>query len=74
MAEMKHSDAIAWLKADHREVEELFEKFESAKGLVKKQVLAEKICTELKIHSMIEEELFYPAFDGKIESETLTEA
>lgn len=74
MADKKYTDAIALLKADHREVEELFEKFKSAKGLMKKQALAEKICTELKIHSMIEEELFYPAFDGKIKAETLTEA
>lgn len=74
MTDMKHTDAIALLKADHREVEDLFEKFESAKGLVRKQVLAEKICNELKIHSMIEEELFYPAFAGKIDADILTEA
>lgn len=74
MADMKYTDAIALLKADHREVEELFEKFENAKDLGKKQVLAEKICTELKIHTMIEEELFYPAFEGKLEEDTLPEA
>lgn len=74
MADKKYTDAIALLKADHREVEELFEKFKSPKGLMTKQALAEKICTELKIHSIIEEELFYPAFDGKIKAETLTEA
>ncbi len=74
MAEMEFTDAIALLKSDHREVEALFEKFEGATGLQKKQTIAEKICTELKIHTLIEEEIFYPAFDGKIEEETLTEA
>ena len=67
------SDAIALLKADHREVEDLFEKFESA-GSGAKQAIAEKICNALKIHAQIEEEIFYPAFRGKIEDDTLDEA
>jgi hemerythrin superfamily protein len=66
-------DAIALLKADHREVEDLFEKFESAKGDGAKKKLAEKICLELKIHSLIEEEIFYPACRGKIEDDLLDE-
>ena len=36
-------DAIALLKADHREVEELFEQFEKATGDGRKQKLAEQI-------------------------------
>jgi hypothetical protein len=74
MAEQEYTDAIALLKADHREVEELFEKFENASGKDRKQQLAEQICTELKIHSMIEEEIFYPALRGKIEDDLLDEA
>lgn len=74
MAEEKHSDAIALLKADHRKVEALFEDYEKAKDTTRKQLLAGQICTELKVHTTIEEELFYPAFDGKIEAETLNEA
>ena len=74
MAQQEYTDAIALLKADHRTVEELFEKFENASGKDRKQQLAEKICTELKIHSMIEEEIFYPALQGKIEQELLDEA
>jgi hemerythrin superfamily protein len=54
-------DAIALLKADHRKVEELFSKFENAKGVKAKQTLATEICTELSIHATIEEEIFYPA-------------
>ncbi|HYE45141.1 MAG TPA: hemerythrin domain-containing protein, partial [Caulobacter sp.] len=67
-------DAIALLKADHRTVEELFEKFESARGKDSKQKIAEKICTELKIHAMIEEEIFYPACEGAVEEDLLKEA
>jgi hemerythrin superfamily protein len=74
MAKDQFTDAIALLKADHREVEELFAKFENASGDGKKQQIAEQICTELKIHTMIEEEIFYPALEGKIEEDTLSEA
>ena len=74
MAQQEFTDAIALLKADHREVEELFGKFENASGTERKQQLAEQICDELKIHSMIEEEIFYPAFRGKIEEDILDEA
>ena len=68
-----HADAIALLKADHRHVEELFDRFEKARSGAK-QKLAEEICNELKIHTLIEEEVFYPALKGKIEEETWTEA
>jgi len=61
-------------KADHREVEALSEKYEKTKDSAEKQVMALTICTELKVHTMIEEELFYPAFHGKIEADTLDEA
>jgi hemerythrin superfamily protein len=74
MARQEFTDAIALLKADHREVEELFEKFEKASGKDRKQEIAEKVCTELKIHSMIEEEIFYPALKGKIEQDLLDES
>ena len=69
----KFTDAIALLKADHRKVEELFAKFEKASS-GKKQEIAEQICNELKIHAQIEEEIFYPALQGKIEEDTLNEA
>jgi hypothetical protein len=70
----KPQDAIALLKADHRAVEELFEKFESTKSAAKQKALALEICTELVIHTMIEEEIFYPALKGKIESDLLDES
>jgi len=73
MADTKQ-DAIALLKADHRTVEELFEQFERTKGDGKKQKIALQICMELTVHTKIEEEIFYPACDGKIEEDLLKEA
>jgi len=67
-------DAIALLKADHRAVEALFEKFESATAAREQKKLATQICTELVIHTIIEEEIFYPALKGKIEDDMLDEA
>ena len=69
-----YTDAIALLKADHRKVENLFATYENARGSERKRKLAEEICNELKIHTLIEEEIFYPALKGKIEAEVLEEA
>ena len=74
MAETKSQDAIALLKEDHRTVEDLFEQFEKARGDGRKQKLALEICTELTIHSMIEEEIFYPACEGKVDEDLLKES
>lgn len=67
-------DAVALLKADHRAVEDLFAKFEKASGDGRKKSLAEEICKELTIHAQIEEEIFYPACEGKVEEDLLKEA
>ena len=74
MTETRTPDAIALLKADHRKVEELFEQFENASGDGKKRKLAEQICMELVVHTKIEEEIFYPACEGKVEEDLLKEA
>jgi len=74
MAESKSSDAIALLKDDHRKVEKLFKDFEGAKGDGRKERLARQICMELVIHTKIEEEIFYPALEGKLEEDMLSEA
>ena len=73
MADMEYTDAIALLKADHREVEELSEVFESHENAESKPGIADKICSELRIHTTIEEELFHPAFAGKIDEDSLAE-
>ena len=74
MAETGNKDAIALLKADHRAVEELFEKFEKAGGYERKRKLAEEICLELSVHAQIEEEIFYPACEGKVDEDLLKES
>lgn len=74
MTESKPQDAIALLKEDHRAVEKLFKEFESAKGDGRKEKLARKICLELIVHTKIEEEILYPACEGKIDEDELKEA
>jgi len=74
MAETKAKDAVALLKEDHRAVEDLFAQFEKASGDGRKQKLATQICLELSIHAKIEEEIFYPACEGKVEEDLLKEA
>jgi hypothetical protein len=75
MPSREKPDAIALLKEDHRKVEDLFEKAEKARDEDRKKMLVQQICTELMIHSMVEEEIFYPACKDKIEDgEVLEEA
>jgi hypothetical protein len=70
----KQQDAIALLKQDHRTVEDLFKQFEKASGNGRKEKLARQICFELSVHAQIEEEIFYPACEGKVEEDLLKEA
>ncbi len=74
MAEQKKQDAVALLKADHDTVEKLFSQFEKASGDGAKEKIAKQICLELSVHATIEEEIFYPACEGKIEEDLLKEA
>ena len=74
MPDSTNQDAVALLKQDHRTVEELFAQFEKASGEGRKQKLAQQICLELSVHANIEEEIFYPACEGKVEEDLLKEA
>ena len=73
MAESQQ-DAIALLKEDHRKVEELFAQFEKARGDGRKEKLAKQICLELTVHAQIEEEIFYPACEGRVDEALLKES
>lgn len=55
-------DAIAVLKADHREVEGWFAQIKKTRSAERKQDLASRICNALRVHMTIEEEIFYPPF------------
>ncbi len=69
------ADAITLLKADHRKVEDLFEKFEKTKSDEKKAALVKQICTELIVHTTLEEEIYYPACrEAGVEHDDLDEA
>ena len=61
-------DAIALLKEDHRNVEQLFEQFEDADE-TQLSAIATRICEMLTVHAQIEEELLYPAAKQAFEEE-----
>jgi hemerythrin superfamily protein len=76
MARAKKSttDAIALLKADHRQVEEWFSQFDHA-SKARKQQLVDRICDALTVHTTLEEEIFYPSFlDATDDKQTHHEA
>lgn len=72
-------DAVAVLKADHKEVKALFEQYkklvESEEVGEERQAVAQQICLLLTVHATAEEEIFYPAARAAIdESDLLDEA
>ena len=56
------SDAIVVLKADHKEIRNLFRKFQSAgdRAVRKKEKIAGQIIELLTVHTYIENEVMYP--------------
>lgn len=60
----KDRDAIGFLMAQHREVEDLFKQFEKLGedgSLNEKEPIVRMACEKLTVHATIEEEIFYPA-------------
>lgn len=67
-------DPIELLKADHRRVEQLFKEFETADESRKGEIV-KQVCLELTIHTLLEEEIFYPACrEATDDEEPLNEA
>ncbi|MFK0665880.1 hemerythrin domain-containing protein [Aeromonas salmonicida] len=64
-------DAIALLRADHKEVSDLFADYEKTRSNTKKKELVAKICSELSVHTQIEEEIFYPAIKTALKDKLL---
>jgi hemerythrin superfamily protein len=60
-APMKATDL---LKQQHREVMDLFEEIEEADDAESRKRLMKEIVDHVKVHSKIEEEIFYPAVRG----------
>ena len=69
------ADAVSLLKADHRQVEGWFSQFDKSRSSERKKELADAICKALRVHTTIEEEIFYPAFlEGTEDKDTHHEA
>jgi hypothetical protein len=66
--------AVRLLKQDHREVEGWFDEYEQLEEESEKLELFTKIATALKVHTQIEEEIFYPEERGEVEDDMLDEA
>ncbi len=59
-SQSERHDALEVLKSQHREVEDLFSKFENTKDERDSYAVAQTLCQKLEIHATIEEELLYP--------------
>jgi len=66
--------AITLLKKDHREVEGWFDEYEQLEDDAEKLALFNQIALALKVHTAIEEEIFYPEERGDVEEDMLDEA
>src|SRR5690349_11020038 len=71
---MPEKHAISILKKDHDTVKDLFDKFEKAGSSSVKERIISKAVTELKIHAVVEEEIFYPTVRKHVGSDIMNEA
>ncbi|QBE67071.1 hemerythrin domain-containing protein [Pseudoduganella lutea] len=72
----RSKDAVALLTADHDKVKQLFREYERLQNIGDislKADLALQICMELEIHTMIEEEIFYPAVRSETGDEKMVQ-
>jgi iron-sulfur cluster repair protein YtfE (RIC family) len=56
------ADAIEMLKADHRRVRTLLQRYAETDDQARKQGIVEELFVELELHTQLEEAVFYPAF------------
>jgi len=66
--------AVRLLKKDHREVEGWFDEYEQLETDSEKLALFQQIALALKVHTEIEEEIFYPEERADVEEDMLDEA
>src|SRR5271156_2435512 len=66
--------AVTLLKQDHREVEGWFDEYEQLEADGEKLELFGRIALALKVHTQIEEEIFYAEERGQVEDDMLDEA
>jgi Hemerythrin HHE cation binding domain len=73
-ANVSEPDAIDLLKSDHDSVKELFERFKKAGDRRSRTKIVKRALTELKIHAVLEEEIFYPAVRHSVGKAIMNEA
>ena len=71
---MPEKHAISILKKDHDTVKDLFDQFEKAKSSAEKERIISKAVNELKMHAVIEEEIFYPTVRTHVGTDIMNEA
>ena len=67
----KPREATAMLIADHKKVSGLFADFEKARSSKRKKEIVSQICTELTVHTTLEEDIFYPAVKAALKDREL---
>ena len=69
----KSAAAIEMLKEDHAKVKKAFKEFESMDRSDTEtcRQLVQTVCEDLKVHTTLEEEIFYPAVREAIEDEDI---
>jgi len=71
---LPENHTIAILKRDHDTVKELFDKFEKTDSSAEKEKIIARAVKELKLHAVIEEEIFYPTVRKHVGKDLMNEA
>src|ERR1051325_2490084 len=66
--------AISIILKDHDTVKALFDQFEKAETATQREKIITEAVTELKIHAVVEEEIFYPAIRKHVGKDLMNEA
>ncbi|MCU0950024.1 MAG: hemerythrin domain-containing protein [Burkholderiaceae bacterium] len=74
-ASAARKEVLDMLVEDHKRTKKLFREFEklSEDDAEERESLVSLVCAELKLHTQLEEECFYPALRGKLKEEDLLE-
>lgn len=74
-ASAARKEVLDMLIEDHKRAKKLFREFEklSEDDAEERESLVSLVCAELKLHTQLEEDCFYPALRGKLKEEDLLE-
>jgi hypothetical protein len=71
---LPENHALAILMKDHDMVKELLDRFEESESPAEKEKIIAEALSQLKIHAVIEEEIFYPAVRKHVGKDLINEA